>query len=208
MAGHVEKCKFTTQKCSWWFSTAHHCMYLECLYLIFSFISDTQFLRSKNGDRFFFTHKNEAGSFTRQGREILINRTLAGVICDNTDIAAVPEDAFALTDRNKFISCDDTPRLDLAEIIVLLWTGNSWLLQINFSRFRMKLNTHQKRLYTFFKKSLFNLGYEMKKLISLGKLPWLENIPIIVLSIEIDNIGSIRFIFFIMSIKNEFYSKF
>ena len=93
--------------------------------ILFFFISDTQFLRSKNGDRFFFTHKNQAGSFTRQGREILLTRTLAGVICDNTDIAAVPEDAFALTDRNKFISCDDTPRLDLAEIIVLLFTGNS-----------------------------------------------------------------------------------
>ena len=82
-------------------------------------------MRSKNGDRFFFTHKNQAGSFTRQGREILLTRTLAGVICDNTDIAAVPENAFALTDQSKFISCDDTPKIDEDNITELLKTGKS-----------------------------------------------------------------------------------
>ena len=82
-------------------------------------------MRSKNSDRFFFTHKNQAGSFTRQGRQILINRTLAGVICDNTDIAAVPENAFALTDQSKFISCDDTPKIDKEDITELLKNGKS-----------------------------------------------------------------------------------
>ena len=101
-----------------------HCYTLDFAYSIF-YISDTQFLRSKNGDRFFFTHKNQAGSFTRQGRQILINRTLAGVICDNTDIAAVPENAFALTDQSKFISCDDTPKIDEEDITELLKTGKS-----------------------------------------------------------------------------------
>jgi len=80
------------------------------------------FLKAKNGDRFFFTHKDQAGSFTSQGRQILINRTLAGVICDNTKITFVPENAFELTDPEDFISCDGAPKIDQENISVLLQT--------------------------------------------------------------------------------------
>ena len=87
-------------------------------------ILDRQFLRSKNGDRFFFTHKDQAGSFTKEGRQILIDRTLSGVICDNTAITDVPEDAFRLTDPSKFISCDYAPKIEKKEILELLkFTG-------------------------------------------------------------------------------------
>jgi peroxidase len=80
------------------------------------------FLKAKNGDRFFFTHKDQAGSFTMQGRQILINRTLAGVICDNTKITFVPENAFELTNPEDFISCDGAPKIDQDDISELLKT--------------------------------------------------------------------------------------
>jgi len=87
---------------------------------VFQQLKYSQFLRSKNGDRFFFTHKDQAGSFTRQGRQILIDRTLSGVICDNSDITDVPKDAFKLTKREDFISCDDAPKINRKEIRELL----------------------------------------------------------------------------------------
>ena len=58
-----------------------------------------------------------------QGRQILINRTLAGVICDNTKITFVPENAFELTDPKDFISCDGAPKIDQDNISELLKTG-------------------------------------------------------------------------------------
>ena len=94
----------------------------------FFIISDSQFLRSKNGDRFFFTHKDQAGSFTRQGRQILIDRTLSGVICDNSDITDVPKDAFKLTKREDFISCDDAPKINQQDIGELLKFGKRLLM--------------------------------------------------------------------------------
>ena len=65
-----------------------------------------------DGDRFFFTHKNQAGSFTKHARKALINRSLAGIICDNTDLTAVPANAFLVTPRSDFIKCGDIPPLD------------------------------------------------------------------------------------------------
>ncbi len=71
----------------------------------------SQFGRSKDGDRYFFTHIDQDGSITEPARTILINRTLAGIICDNTNIAAVPSNVFLITSPSDFISCDDTPKL-------------------------------------------------------------------------------------------------
>ena len=51
---------------------------------------------------------------------MLIDRTLSGVICDNTEITAIPKDAFSLTNRNSFISCDNTPKMGKEEIRELL----------------------------------------------------------------------------------------
>ena len=73
------------------------------------------------GDRFFFTHKDQSGSFTKSARTTLINRTLAGIICDNTDIMAVPFNAFLLTPKEQFVDCDQTPKLD--DISELLHIG-------------------------------------------------------------------------------------
>ena len=92
---------------------------MDHLQSLFIILGD-QFLRSKNGDRFFFTHKDQAGSFTEQGRKLLIARTLAGVICDITEITHVPKDAYVLTSRTNFISCDNTPKIERGEIRELL----------------------------------------------------------------------------------------
>jgi hypothetical protein len=64
------------------------------------------------GDRFFFTHKDQSGSFTKTAKTALINRTLAGIICDNTEIMAVPSNVFLLTPKEQIIDCDETPKLD------------------------------------------------------------------------------------------------
>ena len=70
-----------------------------------------QFKRTMLGDRFFFTHKKEIGSFTKKARKTLINRSLAGIICDNTAITAVPANVFLVTPSSDYINCEDTPSL-------------------------------------------------------------------------------------------------
>ena len=70
------------------------------------------------GDRFFFTHMGQASSFTRSARKTLVDRTLAGVICDNTGISAVPANVFVVTEASDFIACDQTPSLgDISELL-------------------------------------------------------------------------------------------
>ena len=60
----------------------------------------------------------QSGSFTKSARTTLINRTLAGIICDNTDITAIPANAFLLTPKEQFINCDQTPKLnDISELL-------------------------------------------------------------------------------------------
>ena len=77
-----------------------------------------QFKRTKDGDRFFFTHRGERGSFTKDGRKMLIERTLAGIICDNTAITQVPSNVFLVTNSANFINCSETPKLsDIKELL-------------------------------------------------------------------------------------------
>ena len=72
------------------------------------------------GDRFFFTHKYQSGSFTKPARTTLINRTLAGIICDNTDITALPPNTLLLTPKEQFINCDQIPKLDdISELLTI-----------------------------------------------------------------------------------------
>ena len=80
-------------------------------------------MKSKNGDRFFYTHTGQHGSFTKSARTILKKRTLAGIICDNTDISAIPTNVFLMTHTINFINCTDTPRL--ADILGLLAIGTN-----------------------------------------------------------------------------------
>ena len=77
-----------------------------------------QFVRTKGGDRFFFTHKNQKGSFTKDARKTLINRTLAGIICDNTVMTSIPANVFLVTPTSEYINCADTPSLgDISSLL-------------------------------------------------------------------------------------------
>ena len=80
---------------------------------------ERQFERVKEGDRFFFTHKNEVGSFTTAAKEIFLSRTLSGVICDNTAITSVPSNAFVYTSTDDYVDCSKTTKLDdnIAELL-------------------------------------------------------------------------------------------
>ena len=80
-------------------------------------------MKSKSGDRFFYTHTSQNGSFTKSARAILKKRTLAGIICDNTDISAIPANVFLMTHKNNFINCTDTPKL--SDILGLLAIGTN-----------------------------------------------------------------------------------
>ena len=81
-----------------------------------------QFHRSMAGDRFFFTHKGQTGSFTRRAREILLKRTFSAIICENTKIIAVPEKAFFNTNPSEFIDCSETPSLEEIEELLKIGT--------------------------------------------------------------------------------------
>ena len=62
----------------------------------FGCILGAQFKAVKDGDRFFFTHKGQAGSFNDEQLENLRERTLADVNCDNTDIKLTNANVFLL----------------------------------------------------------------------------------------------------------------
>ena len=79
-----------------------------------------QFKRTMQGDRFFFTHKGQAGGFTDDARRNLMQRTLAGIICDNTDITKVPEDVFFRTDAEQFLDCSEIPSLGSIEKLLII----------------------------------------------------------------------------------------
>jgi peroxidase len=58
----------------------------------FNFILSTQFRRLKFGDRFFFTHGGQSGSFTPAQLRQLRGRTMRDIICSNSNIKEVRED--------------------------------------------------------------------------------------------------------------------
>jgi len=57
----------------------------------FQGIKGRQFQDLKNGDRYFFTHE---GNMDRSEHNAIMGRTLADVICDNTDLEKIPENVF------------------------------------------------------------------------------------------------------------------
>ena len=82
-------------------------------------LTGNQFARTMEGDRFFFTHSNGSAGFGINAKELLMSRTLSGVLCDNTGIQKVPIDAFRYTSTENFIDCSKTAKLDndMAELL-------------------------------------------------------------------------------------------
>lgn len=79
----------------------------------FACIIGRQFNRLFWGDRFFFTHQDQAGSFTQTQRSNLRMRTLNSIICDNTfpTVTSLPQNAFL--QGGAAINCANQPKLNL-----------------------------------------------------------------------------------------------
>jgi len=77
----------------------------------FNCIKGIQFEKLMYGDRFFFTHRNQVGSFTPAQLKQLRKRTLRDIICQNTEITKARENVFLL--RGKMKDCEDVNQLDL-----------------------------------------------------------------------------------------------
>ncbi|QQP38454.1 Peroxidasin -like protein [Caligus rogercresseyi] len=78
----------------------------------FSCIIADQFSRSKSGDKYFFTHTGEIGSFSKQQVENLKTRTLGQIICDNTDVQRARKNVFRL--NSDWLDCPQSSTLNLA----------------------------------------------------------------------------------------------
>ena len=81
----------------------------------FNCIKARQFKALKDGDRFFFTHKNQAGSFTSKQLKEVRSRRLREIICDNTDIASTRENVFLLSGDLK--DCASANKLDITKFL-------------------------------------------------------------------------------------------
>ena len=81
----------------------------------FNCIKARQFKALKDGDRFFFTHKNQAGSFTSKQLKEVRGRRLREIICDNTDITSTRENVFLLTGDLK--DCASANKLDIKKFL-------------------------------------------------------------------------------------------
>ena len=62
-----------------------------------------QFKRLRDGDRFFFTHNDQAGSLTDAARNYVLKRKFSDIICDHTDIERIQSDVFRLPDLDNIM---------------------------------------------------------------------------------------------------------
>ena len=76
----------------------------------FNCIKSMQFKKLMDGDRFFFTHKDQAGSFTTAQLNQLRKRTLRDIICENTDLSKTRGNVFLL--KGDMINCTAINPLD------------------------------------------------------------------------------------------------
>ncbi|KAG8181172.1 hypothetical protein JTE90_010945 [Oedothorax gibbosus] len=84
-------------------------------------IVSMQFNNIKFGDRFYFEHEGEAGSFSPDQRESVKKVTLARVLCDNLRIKNIQKNPLYLeSETNPVMKCEDIPpSLDLSSWKIL-----------------------------------------------------------------------------------------
>lgn len=80
---------------------------------VFNCIKVKQFQALKDGDRFFFTHGDQAGSFSRRQIDAIRRRRLADIICDNTEIPETRINVFLL--KSKMRPCSKRTALELCK---------------------------------------------------------------------------------------------
>ncbi|KAG8178616.1 hypothetical protein JTE90_014207 [Oedothorax gibbosus] len=80
----------------------------------FACVLATQFHTLKYGDRFYFEHKRQAGSFSRAQLQAIRAMTLTHVICRNTKIKdAQPRAMWFIHDNNPLLPCSEYAKMDL-----------------------------------------------------------------------------------------------
>ena len=98
---------------------------------IFNCIKAKQFKNLMDGDRFFFTHKDQVGSFTTDqmveikkrwlGLTFPINletRRLSDVLCDNTDIANIQDQVLlAVSPTNQRRPCSISRQINVQKFV-------------------------------------------------------------------------------------------
>ena len=83
----------------------------------FNKIKALQFKALKEGDRYFFTHERQSGSFDNNGQDTILRRKLADIICDNTAIEKVPTNVFKVVDTsNPYKFCTVSEQLNIESI--------------------------------------------------------------------------------------------
>ena len=89
---------------------------------VFNAIKLKQFKNLMFGDRFFFTHKDQPGSFTSDAQKHIMDRQLSDIICDNTSLEKVPQNVFNVwnTNTNRYKTCSTSVSgLDISQINLL-----------------------------------------------------------------------------------------
>ena len=89
------------------------------LSIALSHFSADQFARLRDGDRFFFTHNNEAGSLSEAGRQYIMERKFSDIICDNTNLVQIQPNAFKVPNDsdNVLSNCIESQDTDLIQLI-------------------------------------------------------------------------------------------
>ncbi len=88
----------------------------------FACIVGSQFQKLKDGDKFFFSHTGIPNSFTNKQYLAISQRSLADILCDNTDFDETPTDAFKLSsDCNPWRPCSDRIELDVGLFLEAYW---------------------------------------------------------------------------------------
>ena len=89
---------------------------------VFNAIKLKQFYNLMFGDRFFFTHKDQPFSFTKDAQKHIMDRKLSDILCENTSLEKIPQNAFRLHDQddNRYKTCSTSvTELDLGKIDLL-----------------------------------------------------------------------------------------
>ncbi|XP_068625509.1 peroxidase-like isoform X2 [Battus philenor] len=73
-----------------------------------------QLWRTRSGDRYFYTHQDEAGGFSKRQLTELKRASLARLLCDNVAIKQIQKDVFqSPSDSNPLVSCEEIRKVNL-----------------------------------------------------------------------------------------------
>ncbi|XP_047025775.1 peroxidase-like isoform X1 [Helicoverpa zea] len=93
-----------------------------------------QLWRTKAGDRYFYSHQDESGKFTKRQLAEIKRASLARLICDNTPLDRIQKDAFQpVSVSNPVVPCEEIKKVNLeawqaaAEQPDILTRTNNWL---------------------------------------------------------------------------------